>query len=337
MENVTDSSGATPVADLTGPPNLPLGRRIELPGRGTTFVREIEGPPGAPTILLLHGLIASGGLNWFQAFDHLRGRYRVIVPDLRGHGRGIRDWRRFRLSDCADDVAATLDVLGVERAIVVGYSMGGPVAQLLWRRHREKVEGMVLCATANRFIAGVRERMLFVTGVSAAAGSTRLGQLLTRIPVSLWQRQIPPAVRARPDSLTRWAAAEMRRHDTRVVTEALAATCNFNSERWLRDVEVPVSLMITRHDRAIPGHEQLRLLLSMPHARVHQYEEGHTWCAKSSFGPALRSVVDEMVGEIHDGAAPRRRHRRTGPEAAASEGTGVDVEAGTPELVDAPG
>ena len=52
-------------------PVLPPGRHLELPRRGTTFVREIEGPPGAPTLLLLHGWVASGGLNWFQVFEPL--------------------------------------------------------------------------------------------------------------------------------------------------------------------------------------------------------------------------------------------------------------------------
>jgi pimeloyl-ACP methyl ester carboxylesterase len=45
-------------------PRLPFGRRIELPDRGTTFVRRLAGPPGAPTVLLLHGWVASAGLNW---------------------------------------------------------------------------------------------------------------------------------------------------------------------------------------------------------------------------------------------------------------------------------
>ncbi len=64
------------LTDVPGGPPIPLGRRVELPGRGTTFVRELPGPPGAPTILLLHGLMASGGLNWFQAFEPLARHFR---------------------------------------------------------------------------------------------------------------------------------------------------------------------------------------------------------------------------------------------------------------------
>ena len=282
--------------DAVGGPPIPLGRRIELPGRGTTFVREIEGPPGAPVVLLLHGLIASGGLNWFQAFEPLGEHFRVIAPDHRGHGRGIRTWSRFRLADCADDMAALLDVLGIDQVVAAGYSMGGPISQLMWHRHPEKVAGLVECATSSKFVPGVRERLVMVTAMSALAGSTRVGQLATQIPLRPLQAMIPTAVRARPDSFTRWAAAEMRRHDPRVVAEALAAIGNYDSGRWLKYVDVPTTVVVTGNDRAVPPHEQLRVLLSIPHAKVMQVDEGHAWCAKPSFGQAMvkacRQVAD---------------------------------------------
>jgi 3-oxoadipate enol-lactonase len=286
---------AETLPDAPGGPPIPLGRRVELPGRGTTFVREVEGPPGAPVVLLLHGLVASGGLNWFQCFDALAEHFRVIAIDHRGHGRGLRSRKRFRLADCADDAAALLDVLGVDQAICVGYSMGGPIAQLLWHRHPDKVGGLVFCATSNRFVPGVRERLAFVTTVSALAGTTRVGQWATRLPVSLVQRRIPRSVRARPDSLRRWAAAEMRRHDPRVITEALAATTNFDSRKWLHQVDVPTTLVVTAEDRAVPAQEQLRLLVAIPSAKVHQYPEGHTWCAKSTFGRAITDACLEVA------------------------------------------
>lgn len=258
-------------------------------------MREVAGPPGAPTVLLLHGLIASAGLNWFQAFEPLGEHFRVIAPDVRGHGRGLRTWRRFRLADCADDAAALLDELEIDNVVAVGYSMGGPIAQLLWHRHPDKVSGLVFCATSNRFVPGVRERLAFVTAMSAIAGSTRVGQLATKIPVGLLQRQIPLAVRARPQSFTRWAATEMRRHDPRMITEALAAIGNYDSRNWLKYVDVPTSVLVTGNDRAVPPHEQLRLLLAIPHARVTQFEEGHTWCAKPSFGRAVADACREVT------------------------------------------
>ena len=116
-------------------PTLAPGRFVELPGRGRTFVRERGGPAEAPVIVLLHGWTATAALNWAPSFAPLSDRFRVIALDHRGHGRGLRSRRPFRLEDCADDVAALLAAVGIERCIAVGYSMGGPIAQLLWQRH----------------------------------------------------------------------------------------------------------------------------------------------------------------------------------------------------------
>ena len=59
--------------------------------------------------------------------------------------------RSSRSCDCADDVAALIDVLGIDTAIVAGFSMGSIVAQRVWRQHPDRVAGLVLCATTDRF------------------------------------------------------------------------------------------------------------------------------------------------------------------------------------------
>ena len=138
------------LADLHFADELPQGRLVDLPGRGTAFVRVAEGPAGAPTVLLLHGLMATADLNWSLAVPVLSRRFNVVAPDLRGHGRGMRT-RRFSGDECADDLAAIVRTLELGRVIVVGYSLGGLVAQIFVRRHPELVSGVVLCATASKF------------------------------------------------------------------------------------------------------------------------------------------------------------------------------------------
>lgn len=282
----------------TPQPNLPMGRRVELPGRGTTFVREVEGPPGAPTVVLLHGLVASGGLNWFQAFGPLGRHFKVLAIDHRGHGRGLRTRKRFTLADCADDVAALLDVLGIDSAIAVGYSMGGPIAQLLWRRHPEKVSGLVFCATADRFVPGRREQLVFVTAMGAMAGSTRLGGALTRLPVGFVQRHIPAGVRGRPDSFRRWARAEMGRHDWRMVAEAAAAIGTYDASGWIREIDVPTAVLVTTDDKAVPATEQARLIVGIPTATIHRVDDGHVVCARPLFGRAITEAVEDVADRI---------------------------------------
>ncbi len=290
---------ASDAAETGAPqPDLPLGRRVELPGRGTTFVREVAGPPGAPTVVLLHGLTASGGLNWFQAFGPLGERYRVLAVDHRGHGRGLRTRRRFRLADCADDVAALMDVEGIDPAIVVGYSMGGPIAQLLWRRHPDKVRGLVFCATSDRFVPGRREQLVLVTAMGALAGTTRIGDLVTRVPVGWVQRQVPTGVRSRPDSFRRWARAEMQRHDWRLVSEAAAAIGTYDARRWIGRIDVPTAVLCTTEDRAVAPVDQARLAVRIPSATLHKVDDGHVVCARRRFGPVLRTAVDDVVTRL---------------------------------------
>ena len=284
-------------------PVLPVGRRVELPGRGTTFVREVPGPPGAPVLVLLHGLGASGGLNWRQCFRPLSRRYRVIAVDLRGHARGLRSSRRFRLADCADDVAALLDVLEIDSAVMVGYSMGGPVAQLLWQRHPDRVAGLVLCATSNRFMAGRRERVVFVTAMSALAGTSRFGGLVTRLPVDVARRFGAGAPRPRPDSVQRWARLEMRRHDWRMVAEAAHSIGSFNSTSWIGGVDVPTAVVLTARDEAVPPKDQRRLATLIPGATVHTVEDSHLACTRPPFTHTLQHACDDVARRVKERSA----------------------------------
>lgn len=299
------------VTELAPEPPLPNGERIELAGRGTTFVRTVAGPPGAPTVLLLHGWIASGGLNWFNAFAPLSQRYNVIAPDMRGHGRGIRSRGRFRLADCADDMAALLDHLDAGPAIVVGYSMGGPIAQLMWRRHPDAVAGLVLCATSYRFVAGARERFIFSTMMATAVGTTRAGHLLSRAPVASLRRWGPQGSAARPTNLRAWAAGEMRRHDAVKIMEAGQAIGSYNARRWIGEVDVPTTVLVTERDRAIDPREQRKMAAAIPGAIVQTLDDGHVACAKREFGPALVRAVDSVRSRIDsEPSAPASRIAR---------------------------
>lgn len=259
-------------------------RHVELPGRGTTFVREIDGPPHAPVLVLLHGLAATALLNWGPSLQALGRGFRVLALDHRGHGRGISSRRRFRLADCADDAVALADVVGVERFIPVGYSMGGPIAQLVWKRHRRRVSGLVLCATAGRF--GDPRHQL------AAAALTPLLSLAARSELpSRWARA---AQRALLDSIEH---PEMRRRieletegtDPRMVVEAAAALARFDSGAWIGGVDVPAAVVVTTRDQHVPPERQLELAAAMRGAVKIEVEADHFACVARAdlFVPAL--------------------------------------------------
>jgi 3-oxoadipate enol-lactonase len=283
---------------------LPPGRPVELAGRGTTFVYDQPGPPGAPTLVLLHGLGATGALNWFPSFGPLSERFRVVAVDLRGHGRGIPVTGAYQLADCADDVAALADALGVERVVPVGYSLGGPVAQLLWRRHPNRVEGMVLCATSRNFGGTIMERC-FYQGLGGAAFMLRLA---TGLP---WLRRAAAGEPIEPRDLDgirlpRWAFDELRRCSPTALVAAAHAVGRFTSHDWIGDVDVPTAVVVTAKDRLVSPARQLRLAQSIPGATIHPAHTDHAACVLGArrFVPALVDACDSVADRIAARSSP---------------------------------
>ena len=265
------------------------GRHCSLPGRSTrTYVREIPGPKHAPTLLLIHGWLATGGLNWFRVFEPLSQHFNLIVPDMRGHGLGPKSWRRFEFEDCADDLAALVRSRDLGQVTAVGYSMGGPIAQLLWKRHRELVDGLVLCATADRMQSGEAGTLAFRAVMGALSGAVRLSQLRPALIRRLMSRpEKPRSTPAAETATSRWAANQMRDHDLRMLLEAGYALSRHDSRDWIGDVDVPTSVVVTLQDRAIPPELQTGMADRIPGARKFLIDDGHVACGRDAFGGVL--------------------------------------------------
>ena len=256
---------------------VPTGRAVSLPGRGSTWVCEAGGPAGAPTVLLLHGLGATAALNWHAVFDGLSRRYRVVALDQRGHGRGVHSPRHFRLADCADDAAALLDRLEIERAITVGYSMGGPVAQLLWYRHRSRVAGLVLCATARNFRGRARAGLADVV-MPAVVPGLAIGARLVPAPM---RRKLMAGWLSRrienPDARA-WVSSEIADHDPGAILQATRAIHAFSSREWIGSVDVPTAVVVTERDALVSPDAQRKLASSIPRATIHPVDGDHAAC-----------------------------------------------------------
>ena len=104
----------------------PSGVFVDLPGSGTCFYRQHLNP-GKPTLLLLHGMIASSGLNWFRVFPALAEHFNIIAPDLRGHGRSLRGKTRFTINRVVHDMAALVDPHCALQVVVGREGGGAPV------------------------------------------------------------------------------------------------------------------------------------------------------------------------------------------------------------------
>lgn len=284
---------------------LPPGRAVVVPGRGEFFVRDTGGD-GTP-VLLVHGWMFPSDLNWLHSYRPLRAAgYRVLAMDLRGHGRGLRSGDRFRLADCADDAAGVLVTLGAGPALVVGYSMGGPVTQLLARRHPERVAGFVLCATALDW-SDFRQKLVWRT-----MGGLRL--MLGLFPRGFWGAGVRLSGASRPES--NWVASELSRGSARDLAEAGRELGRFDSGPWAAELGQPRAVVLTGRDRLVPPRKQQQLAdaLCVDPVRV---DADHDACSvePARFVPALLSALEDVARGEQVGL---HRGGRSGPAAFRS-------------------
>jgi pimeloyl-ACP methyl ester carboxylesterase len=268
------------------PPGLPPARVVTVDGHGELFLRDAPGPrPDAPTVLLLHGWMFPADMHWFTSYRAVAAHARVIAPDHRGHGRGPRPSRPFRLVDVADDVAALLRTLDTGPVTAVGYSMGGPIALLLWQRHPELVSGLVLCATSATFNVTRTDHWLW-------RGMGVLQLVMRLFPRHWWERASHAVVNERlPLQLTRmirselprslqglvpWMIGEVDRGSAEDIAEAGRELSRFDARGWVPTVDVPRAVVVTRRDTLVPVANQHDLALRLgPDTTVVEIDVDH--------------------------------------------------------------
>ena len=282
-------------AAVTEPP-LPHGRRVELPGRGTTFVREIEGPPGAPTLLLLHGWIASGGHELVPGVRAARGALPRVAPDLRGHAtrpadpphlpprrlcrRRRRDARRAR------------------------HGSGHRRSATRWAARSRSCCGAATATSSPALSSarprrascpGRRPRLAYQSWMLGGRHGTRLAAFAPAVP-GVAGRSPPPE---RPPE---WVAAELRRHDWRMIVEAGQSLSTYYAGRWIGEVDVPTSVVCTTEDRAVRPELQRAMAAAIPgcDARRRRRRTPRMWAA------AVRRTVARACLEVADRATSAR-------------------------------
>lgn len=281
------------------PPNLPDGRTVVLPGRGETFVRETPGRPGEPTIALLHGWTASADLNWLRVFDTVPDLGRMVAMDHRGHGRGMRSEERFTLEAAADDVAALLVEIDAAPAVLVGYSMGGPISMLTWLRHPEVVSGLVLQATALEWRASKRERIIW-RSMALVEYLLRLGR-----PRGIIERALREMVEVSPDlePLVGWLKAEMRRGDPEMLADAGRALGRYDFRPHAARVDVPTAVVVTTKDRLVRPRKQRQLAKAIPSSAIFELHGDHD--AAMTMGKEFPDVTTDAINWVKARLASR--------------------------------
>ncbi len=226
------------------------------------FIVREAGPVGAKTLLMIHGLAGSSLAEWYRIGPVLAEKYRLVMLDHRSHGLAPLARDRFEVEDVADDLAGVLDQLGVGDVNVVGYSMGGTIAQALAHRHPGRVGKLILVATFSHHPQPVR----FWRGAGAviARAWERLTGLGTPEVRSGYLR-LTGAVEAKH---ARWLWEETHRRDVDAGAQSTFALLRFDSRPWIGRLEAETLVVIPTRDQLVPPAWQYHLAAAIPDAEV---------------------------------------------------------------------
>jgi pimeloyl-ACP methyl ester carboxylesterase len=230
---------------------------------GATIHYDDLGPADGLPVVLIHGHPFNRTLWAPQARALVAAGHRVITPDLRGYGDSTVTPGKVLLADFADDTAALLEQLGVERAVVGGVSMGGQITMEFQRRHPRRVRGLVLSDTSapaeTEEGKGVRNRMadrLLAEGMDGYAGEV-IDKMLAAYNVT-----------AMPDA-AELVLDMMRSTDPRGAAAALRGRAERPDYRdTLAAVEVPVLIVVGADDVFTPVADAEAIHRLVPHAAV---------------------------------------------------------------------
>jgi pimeloyl-ACP methyl ester carboxylesterase len=271
---------------LFGPepvPAFPAGQvhPLRLPGRsvfvGDTefFVRE-AGPAGKTPIVLVHGWGDHSLVVFHALIPLLAEKFRVIAIDNRNTGKSDHIRGGYEVAQNADDVAGILAALEIESAIIVGYSMGGMIAQTLARRRPHLVKGLVLAGTASTppgatGIAGALLRVGLVL--------VRALERVSRVEHSWLRAKILKDSKAVASEHLRWFWTEHLNRDVNLYWEAGFAATRFDSAAWIGEITAPTTIIVNTEDQLVAPAAQYQMA-----GRISNLKE-----------------VAEVVGARHEG------------------------------------
>jgi pimeloyl-ACP methyl ester carboxylesterase len=198
-----------------------------------------------PAVLLVHGLTANRTF-WERQVQALRDRFTVVTVDLRGHGESSRPARGYGIGQLAADLEQLVRTLGASRVAVVGWSMGGMVAQELVHRLGPRASALALvCTTAG----GVTDPKAAGADPAAAESMRRALAEDFRAFVRTLATDLFKAGDQHP--LFPWALAQMQKTSPAVAEACFDALLAFDGRKRLADLKVPTAVLHGRGDRLL--------------------------------------------------------------------------------------
>jgi len=249
---------------------------------------------GPATVVLLHGL-GSRGEDWLLQFPALSARWRVLAPDLRGHGASSLSGGWPTVADLAQDVARLIRAEAPWPVHVVGLSLGGAVAHQLAIDHRELLRSLTAVNTFARLRSGWS---------GLRKGLIRFA-LLGFGPMNWVGRWVASGLFPSPhqQSLREVAATRIAGNPRRAYLQAALAVVRFDVAARLGEITCPTLVIAGDRDATVPMKAKLELARRIPGARLEVIPgSGHATPldAPGAFNELLLRFLSEVDAAVHE-------------------------------------
>jgi pimeloyl-ACP methyl ester carboxylesterase len=251
---------------------------------GIFFRIEGDGEP----LLLLHGAMVSGTM-FDPLVELLRDRFRMLIPDLRGHGRSGGLDGPYDVGALAADLDAVLAEARFDRPSVMGYSHGGAVAQQLAHARPAMVGRLILGCTYACNVATPRERL--EVGVFSALLRVVSPGTIARLVVRPSKPTATGAIGLTSEQ-AEWVQSMFAANRRPAMLRAIRGLAAFDSRPWLNEISAPTLVIGGTHDTAVPRHHFDTLVGGIPGARGRLVDRaGHTlvWTHTREFAEIIRA------------------------------------------------
>lgn len=248
------------------------------------MVRE-AGLADAPPLVLIHGWVYESVTTFARIVPFFVDRFRVIMIDQRNYGGSTRLFEEYEIETVADEVAGVLDVLDVQAATVIGYSMGGMVAQALARRHPGHVRRVVYAATAAK-------PMRYPVAEAIGMVLLRVFWKIGRIDGARISHAVFRSVGAYGSEYDRWLWDVMLARDPELNLRALRAIKRFDSRKWVGRLDVPAMVIIPERDQIIFPVAQYELAGLVRGAKVLELAGARHEAIFSHAGVIAEAVIE---------------------------------------------
>jgi 3-oxoadipate enol-lactonase len=259
-----------------------------------------EGDP----LLLIMGL-AADSTAWLFQVPELARHYRTIVFDNRGVGRSSKPRGPYTIHEMADDAAGLLDVIGIERAHVVGVSMGGMIAQELTLRHPKRVRGLVLgCTFPEPDAEAERQRQFSLArfgGRVTASGETEI-DVSAVDPLMLFQHLLPRVFnqsfidRELPKLLQIFGGALQYGFSLEAILGQVEAIMGHRATDRLREITAPTLVITGDADLLVSPANSDVLARNIPGAKLVKIPGGSHGFNFETPDVFNREVIDFLAG-----------------------------------------